>query len=124
MAEGTVRVEGLTQLMDIVSQSEADLDVFMRDGLLAIADRVSVDVRSRYQPYSEIGAAGVKAKVSTKGAALVVQTLRRGRNMNLRRPNFGPLMMRKAFLPALKHGEAAAAAEFEALRLSLEERWA
>lgn len=119
----TIRVEGLSKLSRLIAESDAELDAFMREGLAGIAETVAHDVRSRYRPYSEIGASRVKAKVSKKGAALVVQTLRKSRNINQRRANFGSLMFRTAFLPAQREGEHKAEEATLGLLREMEARW-
>ena len=120
----TVRVEGLRDLARIIAQSNEEIDVWLREGLLAIGERVAVDTRQSYAEYSVPGAAGVKAKVARTGSVIVAQTLRRGRDMNRRRANFGGLMMSRAFLPALDRHKAEAEASAEELLLSLEGTWA
>lgn len=121
--EFTVRVEGLPRYMKLVAESEADVEDWLRVGLLALGEKVAKDVRARYAPYSEPGAAGVKAKVRKTGTVVVAQTMRKSRNMNLRRGNFGGLMMRKAFLPAADAAEKEVEAGAEVLFADLERKW-
>ena len=120
----TIRVEGLRNLARVIAQSNEEVNVWLREGLLAIGERVAVDTRQSYAEYSVRGAAGVKPKVARTGTVIVAQTLRRGRDMNRRRANFGGLMMSRAFLPALDRNKEEAAASAEKLLLSLEETWA
>lgn len=119
----TVRVEGLRNLSRIIRESNDDVDLWLREGLLQIGERVAVDTRQSYAEYSVKGAAGVRAKVARTGTVIVAQTLRRGRDMNLRRANFGGLMMSRAFLPALDRNKAEAEASAERLLLGLEGKW-
>lgn len=71
--------------------------------LLVAGDHVAAGVRSRYLTVNanpdERGAGGIDNQASTRGA-FVVQTIRKSEFPDLRRPNYGPRMMRKAFLPA------------------------
>lgn len=127
MARGTfgstVRVEGLGKLSRLVREANDEIDHWLREGLLGIGEKVAVDVRRSYAEYSVVGADAIKSKIAKSGAVFVAQTLRRGRDMNRRRANFGGLMMRKAFLPALDRNQAAAEASAEALLLDLERKW-
>ena len=120
----TIRVEGLRSLARTISKSDEEVDLWLREGLLAIGEKVAVDTRQTYAEYSVRGAAGVKAKVAKTGTVIVAQTVRRGRDMNRRRANFGGLMMSRAFLPALDRNKEEVAASAEKLLLSLEETWA
>ncbi len=115
LQSGTVKVTGLRQLERAIVESNVELNLFLREGLLALAEPVARDIRSRYAPYSQQGAAGVKAKVTKPGNALVAQTLRKSRSPLRRRRNFGGLMMRTAFLPALDAHKHEIEAGFEAL---------
>ena len=120
----TIRVEGLRSLARTIAKSDEEIDVWLREGLLAIGERVAVDTRQVYADYSVPGAQGVRAKVARTGSVIVAQTMRRGRDMNKRRANFGGLMMSRAFLPALDRNKEAVQASAEKLLLSLEETWA
>jgi hypothetical protein len=77
---------------------------FMREGLLAAAELVRRDAEALYAPKSVRGAAGLKAKVTRPGNAIVAQTLRRSRGSK-QRANFGGLMMRTSLLPALESNQ-------------------
>ena len=120
----TIRVEGLRNLARVIAKSDEEVNLWLREGLLAIGEKVAVDTRSSYAEYSAEGAAGVKPKVARTGTVIVAQTMRRGRDMSKRRANFGGLMMSRAFLPALDRNKEEAAASAERLLLSLEETWA
>lgn len=107
MAGGSyVEIKGLKKLQRLLRESDAELALWLREGLLDIADHVAVDVRMKYSEYSEVGAQGVRPKVMRSGRVLVAQSLRKSRSMTSRRKDFGPLMMRKAFLPAVKDNRA------------------
>lgn len=123
MAQTSIRVEGLRKLSRTIADSNEEIDHWLKDGLLEIGERVAVDVRSAYSVYSVPGADGVKAKVWRTGTTLVAQTMRRGRDMNRRRPNFGGLMMRKAFLPALDKNKDDAERAAERLLDEIAVRW-
>jgi hypothetical protein len=118
------RVEGLRSVSRAVRESDDATNEWLRDGLQKIGERVAVDVRNSYSVYSAVGAGGVKSKVTKPGNVVVAQTLRRGRDMNRRRANFGGLMMRKAFLPALDKHEADVAVSVGKLFSDLERIWA
>lgn len=119
----TFRVEGLRNVTRAAAESGGEIDDWLRDGLRDVGEKVAVDVRGAYRPYSGVGADGVKTKVTRPGNVVVAQTLRRGRDMRRRRSNFGGLMMRKAFLPALAKNEATVAESVERLFADLERIW-
>ena len=119
----TVRVEGLRNLSRIIAQSDEEINVWLREGLLQIGEKVAVDTRQSYAEYSVPGAAGVKPKVARTGSVMVAQTMRRGRDINKRRANFGGLMMTRAFIPALDRNKEAAVASAEELLAGLERKW-
>lgn len=78
--------------------------VLLEKHLLAAGERVAGSTRQHYLEVNSSGpdirgAGGIRAQASTKGA-FVVQTIRKSEFPSLRRPNYGPRMMRKAFLPA------------------------
>lgn len=110
-----VKVTNLREFVRACDASDAELAAFMRAGLLALAEPVATDIRSRYQSYSAVGAGGVKAKVTRPGNAIVAQTLRKSRHPMAGRSNFGGLMMREAFLPGLDANEERVENGFERL---------
>ena len=118
----SVKVTGLRELARAIAQAEAEVQTFMTAGLMEIGDKVATDVRSVYSGYSQPGAAGVQTKVRKSGNVLVAQTLRKSRGLR-RRPNFGPLMMRVAFLPARDKNEATTQAAAEGLIVRIREEW-
>jgi hypothetical protein len=107
--EGELHIVGLAGLLEKERTAGAKTEGLLTERLLEVGDQVADDVRHRYIDYSAAGANGVEAKVFTSGL-WVVQTIRKSRSPLRRRPNFGPLMMRKAFLPAAHDNEAAATA--------------
>jgi hypothetical protein len=123
----TVKVEGLPEFQALVMGSMTEIETELALGMKNIANVVAARVRAKYSPYSAPGAAGVKAKLSGgqvwTGKAVVAQTLAKSRTMSMRRTNFGPLMMKKAFLPALDATQEYARMEAEALLARLETRW-
>ena len=98
------RIVGLTALLEKERTVGAKTQGLLTSRLEAVGDVVRDDTRHRYVDYSARGAEGVQTKVLTSGL-WVVQTIRKSRNILMRRPNFGPLMMRKAFLPAAREHE-------------------
>ena len=110
------RIVGLTQLLEKERTVGAKTQGLLTSRLEAVGDVVKDDTSRRYIEYSTRGAEGVQRKVLTSGL-WVVQTIRKSRDITKRRPNFGPLMMRKAFLPAARdHEETVAAAADLAVR--------
>jgi hypothetical protein len=101
-------IEGLTQLLEAERTVGAKTEGVLTEHLLAIGADIAEDARTRYRPYSSAGGAGVQAKVFTSGL-WVLQTLKKSNDERRRRPNFGPLMMRHAFLPALRDNQSRAA---------------
>ena len=102
----TYRIGGLTQLLAAEKTVGAKTQGVLTDHLLKIGDMVKLEVRELYGPYSIKGGQGVQEKVFTSGL-WVVQTIVKSRDPAMRRPNFGPLMFRKAFAPAVQHKEEA-----------------
>lgn len=101
----TLRVAGLPALLAKERTFGAHTEGILTDHLLDLGRDVAIDVSDRYMDYSPEGAQYVQEKVFAGTGLWVVQTLRRARNPLRRRPNFGPLMMRKAFLPAAADNE-------------------
>lgn len=117
-----IKVEGLRELSRAIAEVDKELDAFMRDGLFEIGEKVAKDVRAVYGQYSAPGAAGVQTKVRKAGNVLVAQTLRKSRDVR-RRANFGPLMMGRAFLPAVDRNEPAAQAAVDDLFETIRREW-
>lgn len=111
------RIEGLTELLEAERTVGAKTEGILTEHLLQVGGVIAEDARTRYQPFSSRGGAGVQAKVFTSGL-WVLQTLRKSRDPRRQRPNFGPLMMRRAFLPALRDNSTRAVA---AARAAVEE---
>lgn len=105
--EVTTRLQGLTELLRAEKTFGARTQGFLTEELHKVGELVAADARSRYAPYSTVGGHGVQTKVFTSGL-WVVQTIKKSRDPRRQRPNFGPLMMRKAFLPAARDNESAA----------------
>ena len=97
-------LRGIDRLLEAERTIGAKTEGIFTEHLKKIGDRVTEDVRDRYGPYSVEGAYSVKPKVFTSGL-WVVQTRKKSRNESRRRPNFGDLMMKKAFLPAARDNE-------------------
>jgi hypothetical protein len=100
----TYRIAGLDQLLAAENTVGAKTEGILTDHLLRLGEDVAQDVRHEYLDYSVEGAYGVVAKVFTSGL-WVVQTLEKSRDPSKQRPNFGPLMMREAFVPAVEENE-------------------
>jgi len=124
----TYRVVGLDQLLSAEQTVGAKTQGILTDHLLRLGEDVARDIRGEYLNYSVEGAYGIVAKVFTSGL-WVVQTLPKSRYVQKQRPNFGPLMMREAFIPAVDENEsrivvAADLAVAEATALYWDERGA
>lgn len=102
--DATFRIKGLLELLEAERTVGAKVEGELATALQGVGEIVARETRQKYQPYSTVGADGVQTKVFVSGV-YVVQTLRKSRNVLRRRSNFGPLMMRKAFLPALRNNE-------------------
>lgn len=123
MADAVVRVTGIKRLLRLLDESDAETAAWLREGLVEIGQKVADDVQGRYSPYSERGAAGVKSKLTRPGRLVVAQTMRKSRNMSLRRRNFGGLMMKRSFLPALDDNQDYVNAEALSLVERLRMKW-
>lgn len=99
-----MKITGLESLLAKEHTFGSQVQGTLTDHLLNVGQTVADDTEARYLDYSVEGAYGVRARVFTSGL-WVVQTLRRARSPLRQRPNFGPLMMRKAFLPAARANE-------------------
>lgn len=111
--ETTFRIQGLTELLRKEQTVGAKVEGELATALQGAGGIVARDAAHRYQPFSVRGGAGIQTKVFVSGV-YVVQTIRKARDVTKRRPNFGPLMMRKAFLPALRDNETKVIAAAEA----------
>lgn len=105
-------IVGLTGLLEKERTFGAKVEGPLSAQLLRVGEVVAHDTRARYVEYSARGAGGVRTKVFTSGL-WVVQTLLKSRDIVKRRPNFGDLMMRHAFLPAAHDNEAYVASAAE-----------
>lgn len=99
----TVQVSGLEGLTAAAMAMSNGSWALLEKHLLAAGQRVAEGAQSRYltanaQPDIK-GSTGIRAEASGRGA-FVVQTIRKSPFPELRRPNYGPRMMRKAFLPS------------------------
>lgn len=97
MADQTVLVEGLQDLLKALHESEAAIEPAVRGELRLIGEVVRNDAGWKFDKYDERSAAGYRVVVRQRGVS-VEQTLRKTTG---ERPDFGSLQMRKALLPAL-----------------------
>lgn len=115
MASSEVTIEvDVRQLVRACDQTSAEVGEFFRDGLVKIGEPMARDIAGLYAAKSAKGAAGVRAKVTRPGNAIVAQTVRKGRGLRQRK-NFGPMMFSRAFLPGLEKNEPTAQAALEDL---------
>lgn len=94
---------GLEQMARAAAAMGTEGWAILKVRLDAAGERVAEGVRERYLSVNRRpdarGAGGIDNESSTRGA-FVVQTIRKSPFPELRRPNYGPRMMRKAFLPS------------------------
>jgi len=116
-----LRVHGTAGLARAARRfSEEGYALFIKD-LEEGAKRIEEGVKSRYltvnaQPDNR-GAEGIDSRATEKGAA-VFQTLRKAEFPSKRRPNYGPRMLARAFIPAMREDRAYVVAQ---AKLALEE---
>lgn len=106
----TVGVSGLEGLVASAKAFGDAAQALLNEHLLAAGERVAASTREYYLTVNSsgpdaTGAGGVRAEASARGA-FVVQTIRKSEFPEMRRPNYGPRMMRKAFLPAAYQNRA------------------
>lgn len=101
MARETVRVEGLRELVRDFGRIDADLRRQLQREISEAADIVAQDARSRADRYA--GNPGGKIRPRVRGASGYVESRARSKGI---RPDFGALLMRTAFLPALASKES------------------
>lgn len=106
MLDVSLRLNGLQELLEKERTFGAKTEGFLTDRLLELGKDVQRSAQAYYEPYTQRGADAIQEKVFATSGLWVVQTLRKSRDLSKRRPNFGPLMMRKSFLPAARDNEA------------------
>lgn len=94
----TVKVEGLRQLERALKQADADAAKGLRKELREAARLVSLEARSRFIAVSPYSAMGMVPRVRS---GLVAVAEQRRKRTTGKRPDYGALQMRRAFLPAL-----------------------
>jgi hypothetical protein len=100
----TYRIGGLVELLAAERTMGSKTEGRLTDHLIRLGADISEDVRGLYGPISIEGAYGIEEKVFTSGL-WVVQTIRKSSVIRRQRPNFGPMMFRKAFVPAAQKNE-------------------
>jgi hypothetical protein len=99
----TVQISGLEGLAAAAQAMSNGSWALLEKHMLTAGERVAEGSRSRYLTANRSpdirGSEGIRAEASA-GGAFVVQTIRKSDFPELRRPNYGPRMMRKAYLPA------------------------
>lgn len=96
----TLRVEGLDQFLRAVGQAEKQTKKEVRSKLRDAADVVRVESSRRFAPKSARSAAGYRTIVRTRGIS-VEQSLRRSKNVKMRRPKWAEMQITGALEPAL-----------------------
>lgn len=94
----TVKVEGLRQLERGLKQADADAAKGLRKELREAAKIVSLEARSRFTAIDSRSAMGMVPRVR---AGLVAVAEQRRSKTTGKRPDYGALQMKRAFLPAL-----------------------
>ena len=100
MAEQTIRVDGLKELLKATGGYKTDLAKEVRKELSVAAKVVSTDARARMSGIDSRSAMGLVPFARASGAAGVKQRRKKVRPFP-GRADFGALQMRKALLPAL-----------------------
>lgn len=106
----TVGISGLEGLVATARAFGNGAQALLEEHLLAAGERVAATTREKYLTVNSSGpdvhgSSGIRAEASGRGA-FVVQTIRKSEFPEMRRPNYGPRMMRKAFLPAAYQNRA------------------
>lgn len=105
-----IRIEGLSELYAAARATDVALTVDMKDGLLEVASIVSTETQNLMSgsdiDFGGVTIGGVKARVASDGSAWAQQQARKSRDLSARRPNFGPLQMTQAFLPAVDNKQS------------------
>lgn len=96
---GAVRIRGLRELTVALRAADRDLAKGLRKELREAAKIVALEARRRFSRYDQRSAMGMSPRVRSAGMAVVEQ--RRSR-VTGKRPDYGALQMRKAFIPALE----------------------
>lgn len=100
----TYRIIGLEALLEVERTFGSKTEGILTQRLMELGEDVAEDIRTVYREYSPEGAEGVMPKVFVSGL-WVVQTLAKSRRKSRQRPNFGPMMYREAFMPAVDKNE-------------------
>jgi hypothetical protein len=112
-----LRVHGTAGLSRAATRfTEQGYALFLK-GLGQGAKDIEQGVKSRYLTVNATpdnrGSEGISSRVNAKGAA-VFQTLRKTEFPSNRRPNYGPRMLAKAFIPAMREDRARVVANAKA----------
>ncbi len=111
MAQGeTLRITGLKELIAVSDAAGKKTKKDVRDRLRKVAQPVLADAREKLHEYSPKSAARLGISVRRTGIVSVEQRLKKTTG---RRPDFGPLQMRKALIPALEENTVRIEMEFE-----------
>lgn len=97
MAEASVKVKGLNQLVRALNKVDKELAKEIRSEIREVAKVVQDDARSRFMGVDARSAMGLRAS-ARGGRGFVGQRYKRTTGHH---PEFGSLQMRKALLPAL-----------------------
>lgn len=102
-----VHIKGLAELQRKFRQFDADVKKEIRKELREIAQPMAREIRAREVRFGARTASGIAA--GSRGANAVVRQ-RRGKTTG-KRPDFGRLQYRTAFVPAIKHADPKLVAE-------------
>lgn len=110
MAEGTVKITGLRELIRAADASGKETKKQVRDRLRTVGELVKGEARSLFADIDAGSAAGYGVSVRRTGLVAVEQ---RRRKTTGRRGDYGALQMRRALIPALANKTTEVEAEFE-----------
>jgi hypothetical protein len=111
MADSTVRVTGVRELIRAADAAGKATKKQVRDRLRRAAEPVRADAASRLARYDEKSASRLGISVRKTGSVSVEQRLRRTTGQ---RPNFGVLQMNRALIPSLEANTREIERELEA----------
>ena len=106
----TLRVDGLGGLVKAADAAGKETKKLVRDRLRKMAEPVLADARAKIAPYNATSAARLGISVRRVGTVAVEQRMKRTTGAH---PEYGPLQMRKALLPALDENADGIEREFE-----------
>jgi hypothetical protein len=108
VAGDTIYVHGLAELVRAFRKLDDDLRREIQKEIQQAAEIVSDETRRRAERYG--GQVASKIRPRVRGSTGIVESRAKSRGL---RPNFGPLLIRTAFLPALASKQAQVVARLD-----------